>query len=92
MEAMALRRPVLATYVGGIPELVLPGENGWLFPAGSVDDLATAMEDCFSKSPSELKQMGDAGYIRVMKFHSIDTEAAKLAELFRNSGEIHEPG
>jgi len=34
MEAMALQRPVLSTYVAGIPELVVPGENGWLIPAG----------------------------------------------------------
>lgn len=85
MEAMALRRPVLATYVGGIPELVLSGENGWLFPAGSIDDLAAAMEDCLLKSPDELQKMGDAGYLRVMKRHSIDTEATKLAELFREA-------
>lgn len=45
MEAMALRRPVLTTYVGGIPELVRPGENGWLFPAGSIDELTAAIED-----------------------------------------------
>jgi len=37
MEAMVLRRPVLTTYVAGIPELVQPGKNGWLFPAGDVD-------------------------------------------------------
>lgn len=94
MEAMVLRRPVLATYVGGIPELVLPGENGWLFPAGSVDDLTAAMEGCLLASPDKLKQMGDAGYLRVIERHSIETEAAKLAELFRNSGNIlnqHEP-
>jgi colanic acid/amylovoran biosynthesis glycosyltransferase len=83
MEAMALRRPVLATYVGGIPELVLPGENGWLFPAGSIDDLAAAMEDCLLKSPDDLQKMGDAGYLRVIERHSIDTEAAKLAQWFR---------
>lgn len=82
MEAMALRRPVLATCVTGIPELVLAGENGWLFPAGSVDDLAAAMESCLLKSPEELRKMGDAGYLRVMERHSIDTEAAKLAALF----------
>jgi colanic acid/amylovoran biosynthesis glycosyltransferase len=82
MEALALRRPVLATYVAGIPELVMPGENGWLFPAGSVDELATAMEDCLTKSPEELQAMGHAGYNRVVAGHSIDTEAAKLAELF----------
>ncbi len=87
MEAMALRRPVLASCVTGIPELVLHGENGWLFPAGSVDDLTKAMEDCLLKSPEDLKKMGDAGYLRVLERHSIDTEAAKLAKLFRNSGE-----
>ena len=34
MEAMALRRPVISTYVAGIPELVRDGEHGWLVPAG----------------------------------------------------------
>ncbi len=89
MEAFALRRPVLATYVGGIPELVIQGENGWLFPAGSVNELAAALEDCLSKSPEELEKMGDSGYHRVVERHSIDTEAAKLAELFRASSEQH---
>jgi glycosyltransferase involved in cell wall biosynthesis len=83
MEAMALRRPVLATYVGAIPELVIPGEHGWLFPAGSIGDLAAAMESCLLKTPDELKTMGDASYHRVLQRHSIDTEAAKLGELFR---------
>ena len=89
MEAFALRRPVLATYVGGIPELVIQGENGWLFPAGSVNELAAALKDCLSTSPDELKTMGDSGYHRVVQRHSIDTEAAKLAELFRASSEQH---
>ncbi len=83
MEAMALRRPVLTTYIAGIPELVRPGENGWLFPAGSVEDLANAMEDCLSRSPAELQKMGDAGHNLVLARHSIDMEAGKLAEFFR---------
>jgi colanic acid/amylovoran biosynthesis glycosyltransferase len=88
MEAMALRRPVLATYVGGVPELVLPGVNGWLFPAGSIDELAAAMEDCLRKPANELRNMGDAAYRRVIERHSVDTEAAKLAELFRETCEL----
>jgi glycosyltransferase involved in cell wall biosynthesis len=83
MEAMALRRPVLCTYVAGIPELVRPGENGWLFPAGSVEELASAMQDCLLKSADDLKKMGDAGYARAIARHSIDMEADKLARLFR---------
>ena len=83
MEAMALRRPVLTTYVGGIPELVRSGENGWLFPAGSIDELTTAMEDFLARSADELRTMGEAAYQRVVEQHSVDTEAAKLAVLFR---------
>lgn len=85
MEAMALRRPVLATYIAGIPELVRPGENGWLFPAGSLDDLTSALEDCLSTSSEDLQRLGAAGYNRVIARHSIETEVGKLAQLFRAS-------
>ena len=83
MEAMALRRPVLTTYVAGIPELVRDGENGWVFPAGSVEDLAAAMEDCLARPVEQLQALGAAGFARVLERHSIDIEAGKLAELFR---------
>lgn len=83
MEAMALRRPVLTTYVAGIPELVRPGDSGWLFPAGSIDDLTTAMEECLSMSSEDLRRLGEAGRSRVIQRHSVDTEARKLADFFR---------
>lgn len=83
MEAMALRRPVLTTYVAGIPELVRPGENGWLFPAGAVQELAAAMADCLGQPNEVLQRMGDAAHQRVLERHDIDTEAAKLASYFR---------
>jgi glycosyltransferase involved in cell wall biosynthesis len=90
MEAMALRRPVLSTMVAGIPELLRAGESGWLFPAGSLDELVSAMEDCLSRSVEEIQRMGDAGYERVTRLHSIDVEAAKLADLFRSSTPVAE--
>ncbi|MBM3111232.1 glycosyltransferase [Pseudomonas sp. P66] len=83
MEAMALRRPVLTTYVAGIPELVRHGENGWLFPAGAVDELAAAMADCIAQPVEVLQRMGDAAYQRVLQRHDIDTEAAKLLSYFK---------
>ncbi|MBB3273501.1 MULTISPECIES: glycosyltransferase [Pseudomonas] len=85
MEAMALRRPVLTTYVAGIPELVRPGENGWLFPAGAVDELAEAMADCLCQPADVLQRMGEAAYQRVLQRHDIDTEAARLAAYFKAS-------
>ena len=83
MEAMALRRPVLTTYVAGIPELVRQGENGWLFPAGAVEDLAAALADCLAQPVEVLQRMGEAAYQRVLERHDIDTEATKLAKLFK---------
>jgi colanic acid/amylovoran biosynthesis glycosyltransferase len=85
MEAMALRRPVLTTYVAGIPELVVHGENGWLFPAGAVDELVAAMKACLGTSSADLSRMGDLARERVLARHDIDTEAARLAGLFRDS-------
>jgi colanic acid/amylovoran biosynthesis glycosyltransferase len=83
MEAMSLRRPVLSTYIAGIPELVQPGQNGWLFPAGSVQSLCDAMEECLSLPVEDLQRMGDSAHRRVLARHSIDSEAGKLAALFR---------
>lgn len=85
MEAMALRRPVLTTYVAGIPELVRPGETGWLFPAGSVDELAATMETFLAAPIDVLEHMAETGYRLVLERHSIDIEAAKLAALFREA-------
>ena len=85
MEALALGRPVISTYVAGIPELVKPGVNGWLVPAGSVDDLVDAMREALQTPVERLAEMGRAGRQRVLERHSIKTEAAKLADLFRQS-------
>src|SRR5262249_45703309 len=85
MEAMALRRPVLASHIAGIPELVRPHQDGWLFPAGSVDELARAMQECLTMPLEMLERIGAAAHDRVVSRHAIDTEAGKLAELFRTA-------
>ena len=85
MESMSLRKPVLTTYVAGIPELVEDKVSGWLFPAGSSDRLASAMEECLACSAEDLQRMGDAGFERVAKNHSIETEALRLADLLHSS-------
>jgi glycosyltransferase involved in cell wall biosynthesis len=87
MEAMALRRPVLTTYVAGIPELVKDGKNGWLFPAGSVEDLARAMRECIESPVERLDELGNQGYHDVLAAHSIDRAAAELGQLFRAIGD-----
>lgn len=93
MEAMALRRPVLTTYIAGIPELVRSGESGWLFPAGSSEELEHALHECLAMPVEELQKMGDSGFERVTGRHNVDLEAGKLAALFRAAGApANEPG
>lgn len=82
MEAMAMRRAVISTYVAGIPELVKPDETGWLVPAGDVDNLAAAMLDSIKTGPKRLNEMGMAGQRRARARHSATIEAAKLKALY----------
>ena len=85
MEAMALGRPVISTYVAGIPELVIDGVNGWLVPAGDDAALTQALKTCLAASPALLASMGAAAHERALRRHSVETEAAKLAALFSES-------
>jgi glycosyltransferase involved in cell wall biosynthesis len=83
MEALSLRRPVISTYIAGIPELVVHGENGWLCAAGSVSELTKAMAECLAADANQLNRMGQTGYERVLMRHSIDSEAARLDSLLK---------
>ncbi len=83
MESMALGRPVISTYIAGIPELVRPGEEGWLVPAGSVTALADAITTVLNTDLSELEAIGRAGTERVKERHNVQTEAAKLGDFIK---------
>lgn len=80
MEALALGRPVIATSIAGIPELV-DHRNGWLIPAGSVEALAEAMKAVLDAPPEQLAAMGEVGRERVLAMHDPDCNGRHLAEL-----------
>ena len=78
LEAMAAGLPVVATKVGGVPELVLEGETGFLVPPGDPHSLAAALERLLDDS--ELRgRLGAAGRIRVEeRFDLVSTRQAHL--------------
>ena len=86
MEAMAAGRPVIATAIAGVPELVRPGETGWLVPAGDARAFADAIEALAATPAERLAAMGAAGRSRVLERHDVHDEAAKLIALFRAAG------
>jgi len=86
MEAMAMGRPVVATHIAGIPELVVAGESGWLVPAGNVGELVAAMRAVLAQEPARLAAMGRAAAQRVRERHDAATAAAQLEQLFARRG------
>ena len=87
MESLALARPVLTTYIAGIPELIQPNRSGWLVPAGSVEELAIAMRQILSLPLEKIAEMGKIGSEMVNKQHNATTESEKLLKLFQS--QIH---
>ncbi|MCB9655201.1 MAG: glycosyltransferase family 4 protein [Deltaproteobacteria bacterium] len=92
MEALAMGRPVVSTVIAGIPELVKPGENGWLVTSGRVDEVAGAICEVMKVPADMLDAMGKRGRDRVLRHHFTETEGAKLEALFRRYIGPHQPG
>lgn len=83
MEGMACGKPVVASRVGGIPELVRDGVDGILVDAGDVKALSRAIIMLLD-DPVLRKRMGDAGMERVKEF-SWDSTARVVLEEYRKA-------
>jgi len=83
MEACALRRPVVTTYIAGIPELITHSKSGFLIPAGSIDAICAILLDLLKLTEIELNAIGECAYRRVYQDHNIKTECANLKCLFQ---------
>ncbi|WP_317930040.1 glycosyltransferase family 4 protein [Halioxenophilus sp. WMMB6] len=81
MEAFALGRPAVATYIAGIPELI-DEECGWVVPAGSIQRLTEALDKVLAASPAELEAKGAEGRRRVEQQHDINGLASNLKAAF----------
>jgi glycosyltransferase involved in cell wall biosynthesis len=89
MEAMAKELGVIATRVGGIPELVEDGVSGVLVNPGSADSLAGAIR-ALAADPSSCQRLGAQGRKRVLADYAIDQVGAGMVALFRKY--LGEPG
>ena len=87
MEALALRRPVITTWVAGIPELV-DAQVGWLSPPGDAAGLAHSICAVLDMPVGQLATMGNEGHARVSAMHDAFANSAKLAALFQASNKL----
>lgn len=81
MEAMAIGLPVLSTLHGGIPELVLDGQSGFLVPERDVHTLAERLEYLI-EHPDIWPEMGRAGRRFVEEHHDIRKLNRRLVEIY----------
>lgn len=82
VEAMFLKVPVLATNVGGVPEFVTHGENGWLFDPNSIEDLVEKLENIFSLNVYEREAIGAKGFRDVSNRFTVDKYVENLENLY----------
>ncbi|MGV1098221.1 glycosyltransferase family 4 protein [Thiovibrio sp. JS02] len=83
LEAMASGLPVVATNVGGIPEVVKEGDNGFLAPPENPESLAEKIGLMLSE-PERSAAMGLSGREMVEKFYSMQKTAQRYAQLYEN--------
>jgi colanic acid/amylovoran biosynthesis glycosyltransferase len=87
MEAMVSKVPVVATSISGVPELVRPGETGWLVPPEDVTALADALTTIYS-DPIEADRRAELGLQWVTQEFEIRSNVRKLASLISHSKQL----
>lgn len=86
LESFALGKPMIGAAIGGIPELVVPGETGWLFKSGDADALASRLSEIFSLSDSKIEAIGRAARVRAEQDFSPEQYIKAVCEVYRSLG------
>jgi glycosyltransferase involved in cell wall biosynthesis len=84
MEAMATGLPVVSTNIGGIPEMVIENETGYLVQPGDAAAMAAAIENVINDSSSAAR-LGHSGHERARALFSIEKNVRELCELICSS-------
>jgi glycosyltransferase involved in cell wall biosynthesis len=83
IEALAAGRPVVATRVGGIPDVVVEGVDGFLVEPGATDDLAGRLSQ-LARDPTLRERMGRAGRERVLPRYAVERLVDDVDRLYRS--------
>jgi L-malate glycosyltransferase len=82
IEAMAAGLPIVATRVGGNPELIIHGQTGLLVEPENVANLAVSIRSLLI-DPGQRAQMGEAAQIRMKTEFTVESMAKRYAELYQ---------
>jgi glycosyltransferase involved in cell wall biosynthesis len=82
IEALAAETPVVATRVGGVPDVVRDGEEGFLVETGHTDDLAERLGR-LARDPALRRRLGQSGRSRVLKRYAVERLLDDVDRLYR---------
>ena len=83
LEAMGYGRPVITTPVGGIPDMVTDGAQGWLTPPGNIEALAAALAEA-AGHPGEVRRRGQVAWQTVADRFTWERNGPRMVSLYRN--------
>lgn len=83
LEALACGLPIIATAVGGTPEIITHGSNGWLIQPNSPAELRDAFLTVLN-DPGLMKKLGENGHRHVVQNYSLEKVAEQLASFYRH--------
>lgn len=90
LEAMAARRPIVASRVDGIPTYVSDGENGLLFNCGDADDLSRQLDRLLGDE-SLAERLAAEGHRRVHERYSVESYVDQFAEMIDRAAMARRP-
>lgn len=83
LEAFAAAKPVIATRIGGLPEMVVQGRTGWLVPVGDTDALAGMLAAVQALPDSQVSEVGQAARAFVMAEHGWPRYLDRMLALYQ---------
>lgn len=88
LEAFVARRPVIASRIGGLAEIVDDSVDGWLVPPGDVESLADRL-DWMLSHPAQAAEMGEAGYNKAITQYTPERHYAGLRNVYNQAVEAY---
>ncbi|MCB1986460.1 MAG: glycosyltransferase family 4 protein [Burkholderiales bacterium] len=86
LESYACGKPVIGAQIGGIPEMLKPGQTGLLFETANVEALTEQMQAVQLMPDSQLDEMGHAGYHFATTTFTVDRYLDSMCRLYRSLG------
>jgi glycosyltransferase involved in cell wall biosynthesis len=84
LESFALGKPVIGAEIGGIPELITPGESGWTFPSGDKDALTHVLKSVESLPNNHIRDMAKSARDLVAKNFTAKRYKSEIEQLYQS--------